>query len=184
MAGPTPPAARLGYPPKQREPDRTPPSAEELLPRGRRGEIRPLLTQEAPGTGVQGSLGPVGTEQGSGPPHGGCPAGAQAGRALAGAGFRPGVGLAPPESSLKLLLSEAPVLPAPLGSGGSWAAAPPSSEPSPSPPSSGLPGPVLAPRAAGWAVVTQEGSRPCGREASRSACASTLAPSVYTRADR
>ena len=120
---------------------------------------------------MKGSLGPVGTEQGSGPPRGGRPAGAQAGRAPAGAGFRPGAGLAPPESSLKLLLIEAPVLPAPLGSGGSSAAAPPSSESSPSPRSSGLPGPVLAPRAAGWAAVTQEGSRPWGREASWSACA-------------
>ena len=136
---------------------------------------------------MQGSLGPVGTKRDSGPPRRGCPAGAQAGRALAGAGFRPGAGLAPPESSLKLLLIGAPVLPAPLGPGGFSAAAPPSSESSPGPPSSGLPSPVLAPRAAGWAVVTQEGSRPCGREASWSACAGRVqasAPSVYTRADR
>lgn len=51
----------------RREPAQEPPSAEQLLPRGRRGEVRHLLTQEAPGTGGQRPPGPTGAEQGSGP---------------------------------------------------------------------------------------------------------------------
>lgn len=60
VAGPAPSLTR-------REPAREPPSAEQLLPRRRRGEVRNLLTQEAPGTGGQRPPGPAGAEQGSGP---------------------------------------------------------------------------------------------------------------------
>ncbi|XP_055269362.1 basic proline-rich protein-like [Moschus berezovskii] len=55
VAGPAPS-------PTRREPTGEPPSAEQLLPRGRRGEVRHLLTQEAPGTGGQRPPGPMGAD--------------------------------------------------------------------------------------------------------------------------